>query len=148
MTPLQWFGAYAQDFEATFKDDDWSRLAPYFAPDATYEVSGDPFTCTLRGRDAIFKGIKKSLDGFDRRFTSRDIALEGAPEIDGDTVSLSWAVTYTRPGDPPFVLRGRSSATYVDGRIVRLADSYDTSAADSFRTWLAAHGKDLDPAYV
>jgi hypothetical protein len=148
MTPLQRFGSYAQDFEATFKDDDWSRLAQYFAPDATYEVSGDPFTCSIRGRDAIFKGIKKSLDGFDRRFANRDIALEGAPIVDGDTVTLSWSVTYGRPGSPPFVLRGRSTATYADGRIARLADSYDASAGDSFRSWLAAHGRDLDPSYV
>ena len=148
MTPLQRFGAYAQDFEATFKDDDWSRLAQYFAPDATYEVSGDPFTCSIRGRDAIFAGIKKSLDGFDRRFTTRDIALESAPVVEGDTVSLSWAVTYGRPGTPPLVLRGRSSATYDDGRIARLTDSYDAGALGSVRTWMAEHGRDLDPSYV
>jgi hypothetical protein len=148
MNPLQRFGAYAQDFEATFKDDDWSRLAQYFAPDATYEVSGDPFTCTIHGRDAIFTGIKKSLDGFDRRFASREIALEGAPVVEGETVSLSWSVTYGRPDAPPFILRGRSSATYADGRIARLADSYDATASASFRTWLAQHGRDLDPSYV
>jgi SnoaL-like domain len=148
MTPLQRFGAYAQDFEATFKDDDWSRLAQYFAPDATYEVSGDPFTCSIRGRDAIFTGIKKSLDGFDRHFATRDIALESAPVVDGDTVSLSWAVTYGRPGTPPLVLRGRSSATYDDGRIARLADSYDASALGSVRAWMAEYGRDLNPSYV
>src|SRR5512132_2341033 len=103
MTPLQRFGSYAQDFEATLKDDDWSRLAQYFTPDATYEVSGDPFTCSIRGRDAIFTGLKKSLDGFDRRFATRETGLEGVPVVDGDTVSLSWAVTYTRPGALPLV---------------------------------------------
>lgn len=148
MDPLQRFGAYAQDFELTYADDDWSRLARHFAPDATYEVSGDPFTCTLRGRDAIFAGIKKSLDGFDRRFATRDIALEDAPVVEGDTVRLAWAVTYGRPGDPPLVLRGRSAATVVDGVIVRLVDSYEARAAEVFTTWLAAHGKDLSPSYV
>ena len=148
MSPLQRFGAYAQDFEATFKDDDWSRLTPYFASDATYEVSGEPFACSLRGPDAIFKGMKKSLDGFDRRFASREIALEGAPVVDGDTVSLAWAVTYHRAGSPPLVLRGRSSATYADGRITRLADSYDAPAIASTSAWLREHGADLDPSYV
>ena len=80
MTNLECFGAYAADFEKTFKDDDWSRLDRYFAPDATYRVKGEPFAASIKGRDAIFKGIKKSLDGFDRRFATRDIALEGAPE--------------------------------------------------------------------
>ena len=72
MTNLECFGAYAADFEQTYKDDDWSRLDRYFAPDATYQVKGEPFTTNLKGREAIFKGIKKSLDGFDRRFATRD----------------------------------------------------------------------------
>ena len=148
MTPLERFGAYAQDFEKTFKDDDWSRLARYFADDATYEVSGEPFACTIRGRDAIFKGIKKSLDGFDRRFATRTVALEGAPTVDGNTVALSWSVTYGRPGSPPLVLRGRSNATYADDRIARLVDSYDGPAIASTSAWLREHGKDLDPSYV
>jgi hypothetical protein len=148
MTPLQRFFVYAQDFEATVKDDDWSRLEQYFAPDATYEVSGDPFTCRLMGREAIFKGIKKSLDGFDRRFATREVALEGAPVVEGDTVSLSWAVTYGRPGSPPLVLHGRSSATYADGRIARLADSYEAPALASASAWLRQHGSDLEPSYV
>jgi hypothetical protein len=149
MTPLQRFGIYAQDFEKTFTDDDWSRLEPYFAPDATYEVAGRaPFACTLRGREAIFAGIKKSLDGFDRRFATREIALEGAPAVEGDTVTLAWAVTYGRPGSPPLVLRGRSSATYAGERIARLVDSYDAPALASTTAWLRAHGTDLDPSYV
>ena len=148
MGPLERFGAYAADFEKTFKDDDWSRLAQYFAPDATYEVLGEPFACTLRGRDSIFAGIKKSLDGFDRRFAAREIALEGAPEVTGDAVSLAWSVTYRRPESPPFVLRGRSTATYADGRIVRLVDAYDARAVDEFGSWLAVHGRDVNPSYV
>jgi hypothetical protein len=148
MTPLQRFGAYAQDFEQTFKDDDWSRLEQYFAPDATYEVSGEPFACSLEGPDAIFKGMKKSLDGFDRRFATREIALESAPVVEGDTVSLAWAVTYGRAGSPPLVLRGRSTATFAGDRIARLADSYDAAAIASTSAWLREHGADLDPSYV
>ena len=88
MTNLECFAAYAADFEKTYKDDDWSRLGRYFAPDAIYQVKGDPFTTKIQGSDAIFKGIKKSLDGFDRRFATREVALEGAPEVEGDTVAL------------------------------------------------------------
>jgi hypothetical protein len=148
MTPLERFGAYAQDFEKTFEDDDWSRLERYFAPDAVYEVSGDPMSCSIRGRDAIFRGIKKSLDGFDRRFATRAIALQGAPIVAGDTVTLSWAVTYERAGTPPFVLRGQSRATYAGDRIVRLVDSYDAAMTAEAAAWLGAHGADLDPSYV
>ena len=148
MTNLECFGAYAADFEKTYQDDDWSRLDRYFAPDATYQVKGDPFTTNLKGREAIFKGIKKSLDGFDRRFATRDIALEGAPEIEGDTVSLPWSVTYNRDGNPPLVLRGRSSAKFSDERIVELTDSYDKPALESTGAWMRQHGGDLDPSYT
>jgi hypothetical protein len=148
MTNLECFGAYAADFEKTYKDDDWSRLDRYFAPDATYQVTGEPFTATLKGRDAIFKGIKKSLDGFDRRFATRDIALEGAPEVEGDTVSLPWAVTYNRAGNPPLVLRGRSKAKFAGERIVELTDSYDQPAIEVTTAWMRQHGRDLDPSYT
>jgi len=148
MTNLECFGAYAADFEQTYKDDDWSRLDRYFAPDATYQVKGEPFATSLKGRDAIFKGIKKSLDGFDRRFATRDIALEGAPEVEGDTVSLPWAVTYGRKDNPPLVLRGRSSAKFADELIVELTDSYEKPALESVGAWMRQHGRDLDPSYT
>ena len=148
MTNLECFAAYAADFEKTFKDDDWSRLERYFAADATYQVKGEPFATKLTGRDAIFKGIKKSLDGFDRRFATRDIALEGVPEVEGDTVSLPWAVTYNRAGNPPLVLRGRSSAKFADERIVELTDSYEQPAIEVTTTWMRQHGRDLDPSYT
>jgi SnoaL-like domain len=147
MNPLQLFVVYAQDFERTYADDDWSRLEQYFRPDASYEV-GAPFACSLRGPAAIFAGIRKSLDGFDRRFATREVAIEGAPSVEGDTVALSWAVTYGRPGSPPLVLRGRSRATYADGRIARLADSYDAAAIASTTAWIRSYGADLDPSYV
>jgi hypothetical protein len=149
MSPLQRFGTYAADFERTYKDDDWSRLDEYFTPDATYEVAGEkPFGCVIRGRDAIFKGIKRALDGFDRRFAKREVALDGAPSEEGDTCSLAWAVTYERPGAPPFVLRGRSTATYAGDRISRLVDSYDAAVIRDAVLWLQKHAPDLDPSYV
>ncbi|HME70466.1 MAG TPA: hypothetical protein VKM54_11450, partial [Myxococcota bacterium] len=39
-TLLQRFVEYAQAFEKTYVDDDWTRLEPYFAPDAVYRVVG------------------------------------------------------------------------------------------------------------
>ena len=75
-------------------DDDWSRFRPYFADDAVYEVKSNSFGCKLTGPDAIFTGIKKSLDGFDRQFESRGIDITKGPEIDGDELRADWAVTY------------------------------------------------------
>src|SRR2546429_9325087 len=83
MPILDRFLAYAQDFERTYVDDEWSRLEQYFTPAATYEVVG-PTPCKLNGRAAIFRGIKKSLDGFDRKFAERRISVEGTPKAEGD----------------------------------------------------------------
>ncbi len=63
MDVLQQFGLYAAEFELTYKDDDWSRLYPYFTDDAVYEVKAKSFGCKLTGPKAIFAGMKKSRDG-------------------------------------------------------------------------------------
>ena len=91
MDTMQRFMTYAGDFEKTLGDDDWSRVKPYFADDAVYEVKAAPFACKLTGPDAICAGMKKSLDGFDRKFDRRDIEVVGQREIDGDEIRLAWS---------------------------------------------------------
>ncbi|HYD50735.1 MAG TPA: nuclear transport factor 2 family protein [Terriglobales bacterium] len=148
MENLPQFLAYANAFEKTLKDDDWTRLEPFFASDAIYQVHGS-FGCRLVGTQAIFRGMKKSLDGFDRKFDSRNIEVTDGPSIEGDTVRLGWAVTYHKQGLQPYVLRGRSEVRYRDGKIVSLIDSYeDEAVAQSFVEWQAANGIELDPRYV
>jgi hypothetical protein len=148
MAAMTRFFEYAQDFEKTYADDDWSRLAQHFEPDAVYEVRGVPFGCRLQGRDAIFRGIKKSLDGFDRRFAERRPEITDPPIETGDEVSVGWAVVYVKPDAPPFRLRGRSTARYRGERIVHLVDEYPTGMAAEAETWLGAHAPDFDAAYV
>ena len=102
------FIAYALDFEQTYDDDDWSRLEHHFAPDAVYEVRNTAFGCRIEGAPAILRGLKKSLDGFDRRLPKRVIDLVDGPTEDGEVVRVGWTATYTVPGAPSFVLRGRT----------------------------------------
>lgn len=147
MTILQRFGAYAADFEKTFEDDDWSRLEPYFTNDAVYEVKGVPFACRLAGPDAIFRGMKKSLDGFDRKLERR-LELAKPPEVRDDTVEVVWKVHYGREGAPRYVLRGRSEARYEGDRIAHLVDIYEEDVARESGEWMRAHGPDLDPSYT
>jgi len=146
-TTLRFF-AYAQDFEQTFLDDDWSRLAQYFQPDAVYEVRNVPFGCRIEGPEAIFRGIKKSLDNFDRRFAERRPEITDPPAEAGDSVSVGWAVTYVKPGAPAFVLRGRSTARFRGDRIVHLVDEYPDGMADEAASWSRVHAPDLDASYV
>jgi hypothetical protein len=146
MAALERFLAYAQDFERTYADDDWSRLAQYFAPDAVYEVQGTA-PCEITGREAIFRGLKKSLDGFDRKFAERRVEIAGPPKAEGDTVAVEWLATYVRPGTPPLVLRGRSVACFAGDAIGRLTDTL-TGDPGELAAWFGAHGAGLDPSYV
>jgi hypothetical protein len=148
MSTLERFMAYAADFEKTYVDDDWSRLYQYFCDDAVYRVESDLFGCELTGPAAIFAGIKKSLDGFDRRFTGREIAITEGPEVDGDELSATWKVTYTKDGLPPFVLRGKSMARMRDGKVALLLDTYDEQVAVEASEWMREAGVEFDLSYV
>lgn len=133
MDILERFLAYAGDFERTLADDDWTRLAPYFAPDAVYEVDGGDRRWRMEGAAAILAGLRKSLDGFDRQFDSRDAVPNGSPTIGADTLRLAWTVTYHKAGAPDFVLAGESVVRYRDGRIVELRDAFAPGAAAADR---------------
>jgi hypothetical protein len=148
MSALQKFREYAAAFEETFLDDDWSRLKPYFADDAVYEVRSTTFGCRLVGPEAIFRGIKKSLDGFDRRFAGRELAIISVHDATDDTFEIAWLVTYTKEGVPPFALRGSTRAIYEHGRIVHMIDSYDAEMDREAAEWLAKHAPDFDVSYV
>lgn len=148
MDPLQRFGAYAADFEKTFADDDWTRLEGYFAEDATYTIRGTPFDCELRGRDAIFRGIKKSIDGFDRRFDAREIVAGGPPVVEGNRVTFSGSVRYEKAGlEPTSIALSETAELDEEGRIVSLEDVYAEGQDEAFR-WLERHADDFDPTYV
>jgi len=148
MNVLERFLAYAADFEKTVVDDDWSRLEPHFADDAVYRVESDLFGCELHGALPILAGMKKSLDGFDHRFDTREIAVTDGPEVEGNELQIAWTVTYTLDEHPPFVLRGRSSARLGDGGIELLVDSYDAEADREARSWMQQTGVQLDPTYA
>ena len=142
------FLAYARDFEKTYKDDDWKRLAQYFTDDAVYEVRGLRLDCRLQGPTAIFAGIKKSLDSFDRTFATRKIEVTSGPDVAGDVIRIGWTVTYGRDALEPFALRGRTEVRYRDGKIAYLGDSYDASMERDAAEWSARNNVKVDPSYV
>ena len=148
MDITQLFLTYAGDFEKTLADDDWVRLRRYFADDAVYEVKAESFGCRLTGPAAIFAGMRKSLNGFDRKFAKRDIEVTSGPEISGDEIRLGWKVVYSKDGLPPFVLRGHSVVRYADGKIVSLSDLYDPSVAGELAAWQRESGVAIDPSYT
>ena len=151
-TATKVFMDYASAFEQTYIDDDWSRLTPYFSKDATYEVRGGPLACKLSGRDAIVAGLKKSIDGLDRRCTDRRLELTEGPNVVGDDssreLSIAWRVTYQYRDAPELVLPGRSTFTIADGVIVGMRDEYDEKEMGGVGAWMLKYGEGLDAAYV
>jgi len=98
MDPLSRFMAYFQDFELTYRDDDWSRLEQYFAPDAVYRIRGS----------GAFDGRRFSIDMPAATFLMGTVALsaEGAMqngplpadiEITADHIDLGLAAAAVRP---------------------------------------------------
>lgn len=149
---LQIFMDYAAAFEETYIDDDWSRLTPFFAEDASYEVRGGPLACKISGRDAVFAGLKKSLDTLDRRCSDRKIDVTEAPNIsatdDGHELSVAWYVNY-QYGDAPSVgFPGRSVATIANGVIVNLRDEYSDEEMKPLKDWLRQYGEGLSGSYL
>ena len=148
MSTLKHFLAYAADFEKTLVDDDWTRITPYFSDDAVYRVESDLFGCELHGPAAICQGIKKSLDGFDRKFPGREIAVTSGPDIKGDELRIAWTATYQKDALSPFVLRGESFARLSGNKIALLVDSYDERVTPEAQAWMRETGIELDPSYV
>jgi SnoaL-like domain len=128
---------YADAFEQTYEDDDWSRIAQYFTANAVYE--GDP---VARGRDAVLERLKNSVNGFDRRMDSRTVKFE-KPTVDGDTVTVKWKATYTKNGLPNLEISGKEFATFEGNRIAILRGEFDTAAQQAMGDWMQKHGKAL-----
>ena len=129
--------AYANAFEETFVDDDWSRIEPYFTESAVYE--GEP---DARGRAALIAKLKGGIDAFDRRMDGRSIEFQ-KPTTNGDTLVVRWKGTYTKKGRPDIVISGTETAVFEGDRIARLRDSFDPEAQKAMGEWMAAHGSSL-----
>ena len=149
---LQVFMDYASAFEETYADDDWSRLTRFFPEGATYEVRGGPLACKITGRDEVFAGLKKSLNGLDRRCNDRKLELTDGPNIvdagEGAEISLGWNVIYQYKEAPKVTLPGRSVFNIADGVIVAMRDEYDDEEMQAVGAWMLEYGEGLDGSYV
>ena len=146
MNDVERFERYAADFEVAFETDDWSVVGRHFAEGAVYEtLAGPPMGACHEGRDSVLASMKQTVDGFDRRFDSREVTFLEGPEMRGDSVWLRALVKYAVAGAPDLVLEGVSTATFDGDRIIRLEDSYPEGVADVVVQYLNAHGSKLRP---
>ena len=148
MTPIEVFFQYAGEFEKSYEDNNWSRLYGFFHEDATYTIIGEPYDCCLTGPEAIFAGMQKSLDGMDRRFDTRDIALDGEFLEEGDDMTVSWRVTYGKQGLSDFVLGGTSRMTVRNDKIASLSDEFPEKSVRLMKDWMLENDFEIDPSYT
>ena len=138
MSILDRYRAYADAFEESYVDDDWSRIEPYFTENAVYE--GEPEDA--RGREAVLAKLKNGVDNFDRRMDSRSPDFQ-TPTVEGDTLTMKWTVTYTKAGLPDLVIAGVETAVFEGDRIALLRDTFDPAAQKRFEQWMTQHGAAL-----
>jgi hypothetical protein len=144
MSNIARFAEYAAAFEQSFASDDWSHVGPFFADDAVYEVELEPpMGGRFEGRDAILDYFKFVLDGFDRRFDSRAIALIEGPTERGDSVWIRGSATYRKAGVPDLVLVLEETVTFDNGRIRRLEDRYEPEMKRQLEDYASRYGATL-----
>ena len=137
------FQAYVSDFERSYADGDWSRLGPYFAPDAVYDsVAPEPLGFRVVGRAAILEHFANVTAMFDRRFDTRVMHTE-PPYVEHRRVALRGVVVYTLRDTPPLRLPFSEIAEYRSGEIVRLQDSASPEDVRVLTEWLAMYGDRL-----
>lgn len=134
MSILSQYQAYADAFEETYEDDDWSRIEPFFTEDAVYE--GEP---AAKGRDAVLAKLKNGVDTFDRNMDSRTPDFQ-TPVVEGNTLRMNWKVVYTKKGCPDLVLTGSETAVFDGDRIASLRDDMDAGVEETIGAWMADHG--------
>jgi hypothetical protein len=142
--------AWIAAFDQACTDDDWSRLEPFLTEDVIYAVTGAPFSCEIRGRDAVIAGFAKSIRNFDHKFDERRWFGVGLRQWAPNGIS-GRAMVYYRLGDKPLVSFSAQSLWLFRGdRLSLMTDVYDTEEADVVATLvqLAELGLDADPSYV
>ena len=137
MSILDRYQAYADAFEESFVDDDWSRIEQYFTEDAVYE--GDP---DANGREAVLAKLKGGVDAFDRQMDTRTPDFQ-TPSVDGNTLVMNWTVSYQKAGVPDLTITGRETAVFEGDRIARLRDDFDPDAEAAMGEWMTQHGAAL-----
>ena len=133
------FLEYADAFEKTYEDNDWSRLAQYFTENSSYDAGdGD----TAQGRDAVLAKLEAAVDGMDRLMDSRNVEFDSLAS-EGDTVSVHWTASFTKAGLPDLVFDGIEHARFEGDRIAQLRDEISPGVLEMIGTWMAAHGEAL-----
>jgi hypothetical protein len=137
------FLEYADAFEVTYEDNDWSRLEPYFTESAVYETQpSELFGESASGLAAVMAKMEGSVNGLDRLMDTRVVEF-APPVIEGEMVSANWIGSYSKTGVPDLKFSGVSHARFEGDRIALLRDELDPGTEGDLANWLAQHGESL-----
>lgn len=142
MRAIDRYREYAEAFEATYIDDDWSRLEPFFAKDVTFRSF---YTADIKvvGRQAVIEQLRADVEAFDRKFDERRLEFVGTPREAGHRVAMQWKMIYVKAGAPELVLMGTEAATFAGDLIVLLEGAYAPDSFGDFGAWLGKYGEFL-----
>lgn len=144
MNLIERFQAYADDFELTFVDDDWTRFERYFTEGAVYLTQG-PHGARAEGRHALLEALRRAVLNFDRRCDSRTLETTRGPEQIANQVHREWAYTFTRAAAPDLRISGSERALYEGDRICLLEERLTDESNLLFAQWLREHAVKLIP---
>ena len=152
MDVLELWGAWYQAFEQCAIDDQWERLGPLLADDVQYRVTGVPFACTLKGRDAVIAGFARSFANFDRRFDKRAHQVIATRVHAPGHIEARIRGVYEKAGLPTLAFPAIGHWHADGAQIGLMVDVYDPDLLESQTAfaWLEQHGPGLgglDPSY-
>ena len=141
----EWIAAFDQAVES----GEWDRLEPFLDPDVTYTVSGVPFACSLKGRDAVIAGFAKSIGNFDKHFDAREWFGVGVREFGPDTITGRAMAVYRQDGKPVLQVSAPTVWRFKGDRLSAMHDMYDVTEADiqAALVWLSENAPELDASY-
>jgi len=149
MDPIRRFSEYAAAFEKAYANDDWSVLEPYFTEDAVYETFADPpLAGRAEGRDEVLAYFQRSVNGFDRRYSTREVEVLEGPELRDGAVWIRWRARYRLPNPEaePLVIGGEERAWLEGDRIRRLEDRFEPDTGRRAVEHMGAHAGQLRSA--
>jgi hypothetical protein len=134
------FARYADDFDRTVEDDDWSRIRDHFARDAVREEHAVPLI-SLRheGIDQIISEWREMVANFDRRFDRRILVRTGPVEQDGNVVTLPWVGIYLYRDTPALLGEGKEIARYAGDKIEHLETTWTDDTVQRMIGWGARY---------
>jgi predicted ester cyclase len=147
VSDLSRFLEYAREFEVAQLTDDFDRIVPFFASDASHGVvAADPLAADDHGRERVVAGLRESVHRIDRRFDTRIPEVLDGPLVRPDGIWMRFGLTLRRQGLPDLCLEGEHLTTYDGaGAIVRIEEKMLDGCDEAARLFLERHHEVLRP---